>query len=269
MKFSVVRICVVAFLVAVLCIPMRSPVQAQQGPCATQIGPKMPDLIVDQALLKSQIFLSQESFPGSSCRVKDGCVTSPGNHLLLRFNGSTANVGKADLVLGDPANCSNLFYLDSCEIEYHFANFADYRVWTLAGYSNWVANRNLTIPVSSGINAQLISAAVAQGQLITARKQGFCMIDTTPYSSTAGPAFFQNCDNNQGISVGWEDQYPPQLPCQFVEIDSLTTGTYVLEMHVNPELSLPESDYTNNTGATMFQYTAKHGNSGPSIQVIQ
>jgi hypothetical protein len=248
---------------------MRSPVSAQQTSCATQTGPLKPDLIVDQALLGSQILLSQESFPSSSCRVKDGCVTSPGNHLLLRFNGSTANVGKADLVIGDPANCSGLFYLDTCETEYHFRNFADYRVWTLDGYANWIANRNLTIPVSSGINAQLISAAVAQGKLITARKQGFCMVDTTQYLANAGPAFFQNCDNNQGISVGWEDQYPPQLPCQFVEIDKLVSGTYILEMHVNPELALPESDYTNNTGAIKFQFAAKHGNTGPSIQVIQ
>ncbi len=39
MKFSVVKICMVAILVAVLCSPMGSPVQAQQGACATQIGP--------------------------------------------------------------------------------------------------------------------------------------------------------------------------------------------------------------------------------------
>jgi lysyl oxidase len=131
-----------------------------------------------------------------------------------------------------------------------------------------VANRDLTIPVSAGVNAQLISAAVAQGQLITARKQGFCMVDTTPFLSNAGPATFLDCDTNQEISVGWEDQYPPQLPCQFVQIDNLASGTYVLEMHVNPELILPESDYTNNTGAVKFQFTAKQGNTGPSIQVI-
>ncbi len=66
------------------------------------------------------------------------------------------------------------------------------------------------------VNAQLIAAAVSQGRLITARKQGFCMV----------------------------------------------------EMHVNPELILPESDYTNNTGAVKFQFTAKHGNTGPSIQLL-
>jgi lysyl oxidase len=269
MKVSALKVCVVSLLIILLSSPVGTPVRAQQGLCATQTGPHMPDLIVDQPLLGSQIFLTQESFPGSSCRVKDGCVTSPGNHLLLRFNGSTANVGKAALVIGNPANCSTLFYLDACENEYHFAGFADYRVWTLDGYNNWVATRDLTTPVSTGINAQLISAAIAQGQLITARKQGFCMVDTSPFLPNAGPAAFLDCDTNQGISVGWEDQYPPQLPCQFVQIDNLVSGTYVLEMHVNPELILPESDYTNNTGAVQFQFTAKHGNTGPSITVIQ
>lgn len=268
MNRSGLKIWGAAFLGGVLISLLGTPLQSQQGPCATQIGPHKPDLIVDQALLKSQIFLSQESFPGSSCRVKQGCVTSPGNHLLLRFNGSTANIGKAPLVIGDPASCPTLFYLDACENEYHFAGFADYRVWTLDGYNNWVANRDLTISVKSGVNAQLISAAVSLGELITTRKQGFCMVDTSAYLPNAGPAVFQSCDANQGLSVGWEDQYPPSLPCQFVQIDTLVDGTYVLEMHVNPELILPESDYTNNTSAVQFQFTAKHGNAGPTIQVL-
>lgn len=268
MKISGLKVFMLVLLIMVLCPPLGSPVRAQQASCATQVGPHKPDLIVDQALLKSQIFLSEESFPGSSCRVKQGCVTSPGKHLLLRFNGSTANVGKAALVIGDPASCPTLFYLDTCENEYHFAGFADYRIWTLDGYNNWVANRDLTISATAGVNAQLISAAVSLGQLITTRKQGFCMVDTSPFLSNAGRPVFQSCDANQGLSVGWEDQYPPSLPCQFVQIDALVDGIYVLEMHVNPELILPESDYTNNTSAVMFQFAAKHGNTGPTIQVL-
>lgn len=267
MKLAIV-VCVVAVLALTLCPPMQSPVRAQQTACATQSGPNMPDLIVDQKLLASQMFLSTETFGSSTCTVKENCVTSPGKHLLLRFNGSTANVGKADLVIGSPASCGNLFVFDDCHQHYHFQQFADYRVWTLDGYNTWVANRDLTIAANTGINAQLISMASSRGQLTTFRKQGFCITDDTPYLSTAGPAAYQNCDANQGLSVGWEDQYPPQIPCQFVQLDNLADGVYVLEMHVNPELLIPESDYTNNTGAVKFQFTAKHGNTGPTIQVI-
>lgn len=75
------------------------PLLAQQGACAAQIGPKMPDLIVDANLLRSQMFLSTENCGGSTCTVLEGCVSGPGKHLLLRLNGSTANIGKADLVI--------------------------------------------------------------------------------------------------------------------------------------------------------------------------
>ncbi len=238
MKISGLKVFMFALLVVVLCPPIGSPVRAQQVSCATQSGPKMPDLIVDQAVLGAQMFVTEESFGNSTCTVKENCVTSPGKHLLLRFNGSTANVGKADLVIGNPGSCGNLFIFDDCHQHYHFQQ------------------------------AQLISLAVSRGQLKTTRKQGFCISDDVPYVSTAGPATYQNCDTNQGLSVGWEDQYPPQIPCQFAQIDGLMDGTYVLEMHVNPNLLIPESDYTNNTGAVKFQFTAKHGNTGPSIQVL-
>lgn len=269
MKLSAVRTCAVAILVALLCYPVDSPVRAQQGACATQIGPRKPDLIVDQKLLGSQMFLTTEKISGDSCTVMEGCVTSPGKHLLLRFNGSTANIGQADLVIGNPPNCGKLLHYDACHQHYHFSQFVDYRIWTLNGYDEWVTHRDLTIPANTGINEQLITTARSQGRLITKRKQGFCLADDLQYLPTAGPPVYRNCETNEGLSIGWEVQYPPQIPCQFIQIDGLADGTYVLEMHVNPDLILPESDYTNNTGAVKFQFTAKHSSSEPSIQVLQ
>ena len=268
MKLSAVRTCIVAILVAVLCYPADSPVRAQQGPCATQIGPRKPDLIVDQKLLSSQIFLATEKVRAGSCTMMEGCVTSPGKHLVLRFNGSTANIGEADLVIGNPPNCGSLLHYDACHQHYHFSQFVDYRIWTLAGYDEWVTLRDLTTASNTGINEQLITTARSQGRLITKRKQGFCLADDSRYLPTAGPAVYRNCETSEGLSIGWEVQYPPQIPCQFIQIDGLVDGTYVLEMHVNPELIIPESDYTNNAAAVKFQFTAKHGKGGPAIQVI-
>src|SRR5258708_13930818 len=173
MKVSALKVCIFAMLVVLLSSPVGSPVRAQQGSCATQIGPKMPDLIVDQAVLGAQMFVTEETFGGSTCTVKEGCVTSPGKHLLLRVNGSTANVGKADLVIGNPGSCGNLFIFDDCHQHYHFQQFAVYRVWTLDGYDTWVANRDLTISADAGINAQLIALALSSGELMSTRKQGF------------------------------------------------------------------------------------------------
>jgi len=268
MKLSAVRTCIFAIFVAMLCYPVDSPVRAQQGACATQIGPKKPDLIVDQKLLSSQMFLATETVRAGSCTMMEGCVDSPGKHLVLRFNGSTANIGEADLVIGNPPNCGSLLHYDACHQHYHFTQFTDYRIWTSAGYDEWVAHRDLTIPANTGINDQLITSAQSKGLLITKRKQGFCLADDSQYLPTAGPAVYRNCETSEGLSIGWEVQYPPQIPCQFIQIDGLVAGIYVLEMHVNPELVLPESDYTNNTGAVKFQFTPKRGNRKPTIQVI-
>src|SRR5437867_4316317 len=87
------------------------PAAAQLGPCAVPVGPLLPDLIMDQQLLQSQIFVSEEQFNSNDCSVVEGCVTKAGKHTLLRFNSSTANIGQADLVIGDPAQCLALFHL--------------------------------------------------------------------------------------------------------------------------------------------------------------
>src|SRR5260370_7023389 len=243
MRISGLKICIVALLAVLLSYPLGAAVRAQQGTCATQIGPKRPALIVDQAVLAAQMFVTEETFGGSTCTVKEGCVTSPGKHLLLRFNGSTANVGKADLVIGNPGSCGNLFVFDDCHQHYHFKEFAVYRVWTLNGYNTWVANRDLTISADAGINAQLITLALSSGELMSTRKQGFCITDDVRYLSTPVPPTYHNCDTPQGLSVDCEDQYPPQIPCQFAQIDCLVYGTYLLEMHVNPTLMFSDSVY--------------------------
>ena len=67
----------------------------------------------------------------NDCTVIEGCVTKAGKHTLLRFNTSTANVGEADLVIGDPVpacRCSTSANAISTTTS---KTFADYRLWTL------------------------------------------------------------------------------------------------------------------------------------------
>jgi hypothetical protein len=45
-------------------------------------------------------------------------------------------------------------------------------------------------------------------------------------------------------------------------------GDYFLEVQVNPDQILPESDYTNNAAAVKIHFTPKHGNTPASVQVI-
>jgi hypothetical protein len=247
-----------------------SPAAAQLGPCAAPTGPKLPDLISDGQLLATQMYVSVEQFNNNSCAVVEGVVSKPGNQTLLRFNSSTPNIGKTDMFIGDPTQCPALFEFSPCHQHWHFKDYAAYRLWTAAGYANWVATRDLTAPADTGTNAQILAAAVASGDLVTGHKQGFCMMDSAAYvQNPPGPAKYLDCNANQGISVGWEDIYPPQLPDQFIQITGLNEGTYVLENQVNPGQRLPESDYTNNSAAVTLYYTPKHGNTPASVQIIQ
>src|SRR5260370_40953605 len=98
-----------AFLsVALISLP-GTPLRSQQGPCATQIGPKMPDLIVDAALLRSQMFLSTENYGGNTCTVQEGCVSGPGKLLLPLFNGPTPKLRNSALLFRHPRLCSPPF----------------------------------------------------------------------------------------------------------------------------------------------------------------
>lgn len=258
-------------LLLACCLP-ATPAFAQLGPCAVPIGPDLPDLIVDGHLLKAQMYLTEETFGPNSCTVREGCVSAPGTHLLLRFMSSTPNVGKADLFVGDPRDClEDLFRFSECHQHLHFQEYADYRLWTLQGWENWLARRDLTKPTNSGHNARLLDAARKSGDLVFGRKQGFCVIDVAPYQfdgQEPGPPKYQSCSSNQGISVGWADQYVPLLACQFIQMTDVKEGIYVLEDQVNPEQLFPESDYRNNSSAVRFYFKPKQGRFGPTIQIL-
>jgi len=263
-KFGVAAVILAAALLS------TGPVAAQLSQCAVQIGPLLPDLIVDQQKLVSQIFVSEEQFNNNDCNVVEGCVTKAGKHTLLRFNTSTANVGQAALVIGSPSGCLQLFHLSECHGHYHYENYADYRLWTTEGYAIWQALRRTDLRADDGVNAQLLSVAVANGELIIGHKQGFCMVDSYRFDPNSGPAekVYTDCNSNQGISVGWSDEYGSHLPGQFVQITGLPDGDYVLENQVNPLQLLPESDYTNNFAFVKIRYVSKHGKVPATAEVI-
>ena len=49
-----------------------------------------------------------------------------------------------------------------------------------------------------------------------------------------------------GISVGWADIYDTSVPGQYIDVTGLPPGQYTLEIEVNPERTLVESNYSNN-----------------------
>ncbi len=148
----------------------------------------------------------------------------PGSRRLLRFDTGTANVGTADLVVGKPDLLSACFQYSDCHQHYHFQGFSHYTLYQADG--------------------KTVAAA--------GHKQSFCLDDVEAYPPNPGPYpdVLYSCDN-QGIHVGWEDVYPNDIDCQWIDITGVPPGNYVLSVAINTNGVLPESDYTNDHAEAM------------------
>jgi hypothetical protein len=177
-----------------------------------QLGSALPDLIIWGPAASPTVIV--RSFTTNDCEVVEGCETA-GEHVLLSFTTETRNIGTGDLVMGNPAT-NSLFRWASCHQHYHFEQFAEYNLLDTNG--NVVA---------------------------TGHKVGFCLEDVHTWSPTANPQIKYDC-NFQGIQSGWADLYTAGLPCQYIDITSVPPGNYLLQMTVNPDNLLPESNTANN-----------------------
>ena len=189
------------------------------GLTACAPGAPCPDLVIDADDLRASTVISTRTFAPTDCAVVEGCITQPGTRRLLRFDTATANVGTGDLVVGSPT-AGVCFQFSECHQHYHFLGFSQYTLYRTDG-----------------------TTVAAKGH-----KQSFCLEDVEQYGPAPAPnptAPF-TCQN-QGLHVGWEDVYPNDIDCQWVDITGVPPGNYLLEVAVNTAGYLPESDYTNDT----------------------
>lgn len=187
----------------------------------------LPDLIINRSRLASSVEIRDKFFAASDCAVIEGCLKGSGNRRLLLFEVAFVNIGKADLVIGSPRDNPQLFENSACHGHYHLRGAASYELRSSDGRS-----------------------------VLVARKQAFCLRDNAPYSSSAGPSRGYDCDY-QGISAGWEDIYPKDLDCQWLDITALPGGTYTLRITVNPLRVFEEANYANNTATVTVLIPAK------------
>lgn len=182
-------------------------------------GDELPDidLVAATADISSSVYTETRNFAANSCALEEACVVAAGERRLLRFTTVTPNVGPVDLVVGNPNDNPELFEFGACHGHYHFLDYANYRL--LDGDGNVAA---------------------------VGHKQAFALIDLSPWDDNAGPPQFPLNDGTQGISSGWADIYDASLDCQWVDITGVAPGDYTLEIHVNFEQVLEESDYDNN-----------------------
>jgi hypothetical protein len=177
----------------------------------------LPDLDV----VASEIAPTFETvtFAAENCAVVEG-YTEPGRRKLLRFTTYTRNIGTGDLFVGDPSR-NPLFFFSPCHAHYHFEDYADYRLYRV-------------------VNGALESVAGHKG--------GFCLLDFERWNSSASSSAKYDCDW-QGIQVGWADAYESYLDGQWIDVTGVPTGTYTLELRVNPLGIIRESNHGNNTAS--------------------
>jgi hypothetical protein len=198
--------------------PTTGPQSCGFSPCAP--GQPCPDLTADVDLLIGTLVQDTRTFAPTDCAIVEGCITTPGTRKLLRFDSATENIGNADLTVGDP-NQNACFVYSDCHQHFHFKGVAQYTLYQPDGKT---------------------VAAVGH-------KQGYCLEDIAAIPSLnpppANPANPYVCDY-QGLHVGWEDDYPAGVDCQWIDITDVPPGPYIVSILVNPQHYLPESNYDNN-----------------------
>jgi hypothetical protein len=185
---------------------------APGAPCA--------DLVPDPYGLMSSVVFETRTFDSTSCAIVEGCITSPGTRKLLRFETGIVNLGNADLVVGNTTN-NVCFTYSQCHMHFHFKGAAQYTLYQADG-----------------------TTVAAAGH-----KQGFCIDDTVAYQELqpVAPTPAQRFDcTYQGLHVGWEDIYPNDIDCQWIDVTGLPSGQYVLSIQINIGHYLPESNFDNN-----------------------
>ena len=139
----------------------------------------------------------------------------------------------------------------------------DHEHWHLLGFERYELRR-----------------AAGRARVVTDRKTGFCLGDRYRVNDRELPAqppepvYTSRCGLErtgllrltEGISVGYGDDYKPNLEGQSLRLTGLDAGRYRLVHRVNVGRRLRESSYANNAASLLFQLRWRAGR--PSVRVL-
>lgn len=96
----------------------------------------------------------------------------------------------------------------------------------------------------------------------TGEKSGFCPEDGSRHSGGSERRYRCLADYRSdgigagqvvGISPGWSDAYRMHLPDQFIEVSGLQDGAYVLQITIDPDDRVRESDERDNSTCVLLE----------------
>jgi glucose/arabinose dehydrogenase len=139
----------------------------------------------------------------------------------------------------------------------------DHRHWHLLGFEHYELRRA----------GRTVAAARDQ-------KTGFCLGDRyasveRPAAAAPTPVYRSRCglDHPQllgieeGISVGYGDDYKANLEGQYLRLNGLPNGRYVLVHEVNADHRLRELDHTNNVASLLLELRWQHRR--PMVRILR
>ena len=187
--------------------------------------------------------------------------TSIPGRALLRFSTAIANAGQGPVeLLGGSINDngtqtvyqriydynagSNSFSVREDRVAGEFIYHPGHNHLHFEGYAEYKLLQD-----NDGTPGEL--AKRDDGSDVLGEKVGFCLINITTYNSSlpgynSSPSGY-GCGTRQGISVGRADVYSSGLDSQWIDVTGVTPGTYWLEVTLDAQNAIMESNEDNNT----------------------